>query len=47
VQLLGLGAFATLAVQIALGVAVYVAVSVIFRLEPFRLLLNMLKNKAK
>lgn len=47
VQLLGLGAFATLAVQIGLGVAVYVAVSVIFRLEPFRLLLNMLKNKAK
>jgi O-antigen/teichoic acid export membrane protein len=47
VQLLDLGAFATLAVQIALGVAVYVAVSVIFRLEPFRLLLNMLKNKAK
>ena len=47
VQLLGLGAFATLAVQIALGVAVYAAVSVIFRLEPFRLLLNMLKNKAK
>lgn len=47
VQLLGLGAFVTLAVQIALGVAVYAAVSVIFRLEPFRLLLNMLKNKAK
>lgn len=47
VQLMGLGAFVTLAVQMTVGVAVYVAVSVIFRLEPFRLLLNMLKNKAK
>ncbi len=47
VQLLELGAFATLALQILVGVAVYAAVSVICRVEPFRMLLNMLKNKVK
>ena len=47
VQLLGLGTVATLVVQIVMGIGVYVAVSAVFRLEPFRMLLNMLKNKGK
>lgn len=46
VQLLGLGTMATLVVQIVVGIGVYVAVSAVFRLEPFRLLLDMLKKKA-
>ena len=45
VGLLGMGAVATLAVQILVGVVVYVAFSAVFRLEPFRLLLQMLKKK--
>jgi hypothetical protein len=45
VGLLGMGTVATLAVQILVGVVVYVAFSAVFRLEPFRLLLQMLKKK--
>jgi hypothetical protein len=47
VQLLGLGTVATLLVQIVVGIGAYMAFSVIFRLEPFRLLIRMLKNKVK
>lgn len=42
VERLALGSLATLFIQIALGVAVYICLSAIFRMEPFTLLLNML-----
>lgn len=47
VQLLEMGTVATLVVQVSVGVAVYAIVSAVFRLEPFRLLLKMLKNRVK
>lgn len=47
VELLGLGVLVTLVVQIVVGVAVYVAISAVFWLEPFRLLLDTVKNRKK
>ena len=44
VQLLGLSTIFTLALQIAAGMIVYVLLSVIFRLAPFRMLLKIIKN---
>lgn len=44
VQLLGLSTILTLALQIAAGMIVYVLLSVIFRLAPFRMLLKIIKN---
>lgn len=45
IGLLELSSIATLLLQIIAGVAVYFAMSAIFRLEPFKLLLLMLKKK--
>lgn len=45
VERLGLGTIATLCVQIVIGVAVYIGMSVICRLQPFRLLLQALNTK--
>ena len=47
VQLLRMGTIATLFAQVVVGVVVYVALSAIFRLEPFRVLLGMLKKMKK
>jgi len=47
VELLGLNAIWTLLLQVAVGVLVYVALSAAFHLEPFRLLLEALKNIRK
>ena len=44
VELLPLGAFLTLLIQIPLGVLVYVVGSMIFKLESFTYILKMLKN---
>lgn len=45
VELLGFGALLTLVIQILVGVAVYVCISAVLRLEPFRILLGMLLKK--
>jgi len=47
VQKLQMSAFATMMVQIILGVAVYVLLSVVFRIRTFRLLVNMLTKKLR
>lgn len=47
VQLLNLGTVLTLIVQLTVGVAVYIAISAALQLEPFRLLLTLLKNSKK
>ena len=44
VKWFGLGALATLAIQISLGVAVYVLGSMLFKLESYRYVLGVLKN---
>lgn len=46
VELLQLGSLVTLLLQVLVGVAVYVLLSAIFRLQPFRLLLSMLRKKS-
>lgn len=46
VELLQLGNLATLLLQVLVGVAVYVLLSTLFRLQPFRLLLSMLTKKS-
>ena len=47
VELLGLSSFVTMLLQIAVGVVVYFALAVIFRPEPFRLLVQLLRSKLK
>ena len=47
VPLLGYGNVLTLCIQIPLGVVIYVAGSAIFRLESFRYLLNMIKDRRR
>ncbi|MBE6923978.1 MAG: lipopolysaccharide biosynthesis protein [Ruminococcaceae bacterium] len=47
VQLLALGSLATLAIQLVVGVGVYVGLSALIRLEPFRLLTQMLLSRLK
>lgn len=44
-QWLGLGTVPTLVLQVAAGVAVYLLLSAIFRPEPFKMLLQMLKSR--
>ncbi len=44
VQILKLNSFVTMAIQVFLGVAVYVAISAVFKLEPYRFLLGMIKR---
>lgn len=44
---LGLNVFATLALQILVGVAVYILLSVVFRLKAFRLILSLIKSHLK
>lgn len=44
IEQVGMGVGATLLVQIVLGIAVYVGLSVLFRLEPFKIILNMLRK---
>ena len=45
VELLGLPDLVTLMVQVAAGVVLYVAISAGFRLEPFVMLLEMIRKK--
>ena len=47
VQLLHLGTILTLIVQIFLGIVIYVALSAVLKLEPFRMLLDILKVMKK
>ena len=47
VELLGLSSFVTMLLQIAVGVVVYFALAAIFRPEPFRLLVQLLRSKLK
>lgn len=44
IEKIGMGIWATLLVQIIVGVAIYVALSAIFRLEPFKIILDMLRK---
>lgn len=44
VQLLGFGDFVTLLIQVPLGVAAYVAISAIFRIDSFGFMLEVLKK---
>jgi O-antigen/teichoic acid export membrane protein len=44
VQLLGFGALLTLVIQVLVGIVVYVAISVAAHLEPFRMVLDVLKG---
>ncbi len=46
VQALQLNILLTLTVQIIFGVFLYVSISAIFKLMPFKILLNMIKNKS-
>ena len=41
---LGLNDFATLALQLACGVALYVALSLLFRIDSFNYILSVIKN---
>lgn len=45
VGMLELGLILTLVVQVIVGVAVYLGLSALFRLEPFTMLLNMIRRK--
>lgn len=45
VSLLNMGALATIVLQIVIGIVIYVALSVLLRLEPFKVLLGMLRNR--
>lgn len=47
VQLLHMGTVVTLFVQIIIGVVLYITLSAVFRLEPFRMLVGMLKKMKK
>ena len=47
VELLGLSSFVTMLLQIAVGVVVYFALAALFRPEPFRLLVQLLRSKLK
>ena len=47
VELLDLSSFVTMLLQIAVGVVVYFALAAIFRPEPFRLLVQLLRSKLK
>lgn len=47
VELLQMGTLITLFVQVIIGVVLYVVLSVIFNLEPFKILLDMAKVKLK
>lgn len=47
IQLLGLGSLLTLVLQLVVGVGVYLGVSAVARLEPFMLLLQMLRSRFK
>jgi hypothetical protein len=44
VQLLGFGALLTLVIQVLVGIVVYVAISAAAHLEPFRMVLDVLKG---
>lgn len=45
VELLGFGPLLTLVIQILVGVAVYVCISAVLKLAPFRMLLDLLRKK--
>lgn len=47
VQLLDLGNILTLVLQVLAGIALYLLISVVFRLQPFRFLLNLIKVRKK
>ena len=47
VELLRLDSLVTMAIQVAVGVVVYIGLAALLRLEPFRFLLNLLKKKLK
>ena len=44
---LQLGVFMTLILQIIVGIIIYVLISVVFRIEPFRMLLTLLRQQIK